>query len=77
MAERHKNGQTQAPPHPPPNPTLPHKQGKEGKEVPAGKVEVLIGGCPVLIQTGPHVKILAQVCAEIPDISDCSDYDFK
>ena len=38
------------------------KEKEKEKDGLKSSVEGSIGGCPVLIQTGPNVKVLAQVC---------------
>ena len=38
------------------------KEKEKKKDGSKGAVVGIIGGCPVLIQTGPNVKVLAQVC---------------
>ena len=51
MADRHRDHD------------LSKEKGKEKeKDGLKSSVEGSIGGCPVLIQTGPNVKVLAQVC---------------
>ena len=39
------------------------KEKEKKKDGSKGSVVGIIGGCPVLIQTGPNVKVLAQVCS--------------
>ena len=37
------------------------KDGKDGHKTRPSGVEAVIGGCPILLQTGPNIKVLAQV----------------
>ena len=52
MAERHRDSHASR--------TSKDKEGPVTKGT-KGAVEGTIGGCPVLIQTGPNIKVLAQV----------------